>query len=162
MASSLRSERRKKKFDNTKNTHQKVDAKKSNRNSILLLSTTVISLLVFVIFSTSNYKISSLFRANDNANFNTAQASIYLYETKSMIRQTKYGNSNQIVGYIVKYRYKVHDKLYDNEELLNVNTNATFLKQIISNLNQQSFYVRYEISNPEESYLIQDKINLQH
>jgi len=155
MTSSARSERRKKKFESIKQLPKKEE--KWSKKSIILFSTFGLALLLFTGILTSNSHISNLFDSKNKADYKTTNATVYYYETKSMMRQSKYGSSNQITGYLVKYRYQVNGKTFDNEEILNLNTNPKFILKIINNLNSDLFMVEYEISNPEISNLIQNE-----
>lgn len=157
MASSSRSERRKKKFESNKQLPKKKDKTKWSKNSILLLSTFGLALVFFIGIITSNNQIPNLFTSRNKSDYSTTNATIYFYETKSMMTQSKYGSSNQITGYLVKYRYKVNGITFDNEEVLNLNTKPKFILNIVNNLNSDSFIVQYEISNPENSNLIQSE-----
>ena len=155
MTSSSRNERRKKKFESIKQLPKKEEKAKWSKNSILLISTFGLALLFFVGISTSNFQISNFFDSKDKADYSTTNATVYFYETKYMLTQSEYGSSNQITGYLVKYRYKVNDKIFDNEEILNLNTSPKFLIYIASNLNTDSFMVQYKNSSPQNSYLVQ-------
>lgn len=155
MIHSTQNKRKKKKFRSAKLLPKKEKKIKWNKKSILFISSFGVALLLFVGISTSNFQISSFFNSKDNADYRTTNATVYSYETKSMMQQTKYGGTNQIVGYLVRYRYKVNEKIYDHEEILNMNAKPDFLIYIMKNLNTDSFLVQYEITNPENSYLFQ-------
>lgn len=157
MTSSSRSERRKKKFESIKQLPKKELKEKWNKNTILLFSTFGLALVFFIGIVTSNSQISNFFASKNKSEYTTTNATVYFYETKSMMTQSKYGSSNQITGYLVKYRYQVNGKTFDNEETLNLNTKPKFILNIVNNLNSDSFMVEYEISNPENSNLIQSE-----
>lgn len=157
MTSSARSERRKKKFENKKQSPEKNEKVKWSKKSILLFSTFGLALVFFIGIVTSNDQMSDFFSFKNKSDYSTTNATVYFYETKSMMTQSKYGSSNQITGYLVKYRYQVNGKTFDNEEILNLNTKPKFILDIVNNLNSDSFIVEYEISNPENSNLIQSE-----
>lgn len=160
MTSSSRNERRKKKFESMKQVPKKEEKVKWSKKSILFLATFGLALLFFVGISTSNFQISNFFDSKDKADYRTTNATVYSYETKSMMTQSKYGSSNQIVGYLVRYRYKVNGVLYNHEETLNINTKSDFLIYIANNLNTNSFFVQYDITSPKTAYLIQKRVEI--
>ena len=160
MTRSSRNERRKKKFESMKQGPKKEEKVKWSKKSILFLATFGLALLLFVGISTSNFQISNFFDSTDKANFRRTNATVYFYETKSIMTQSEYGSSNQIVGYLVRYKYKVNGVLYNHEETLNVNTKPDFLIYIVKNLNTNSFLVQYDIASPKNAYLIQKRVEI--
>ena len=155
MTSLSRKEKTKKKFKSQKQTLKKGKKVKWTKKSILFISIFGVAFLLFVGISYTKYQIPNFFNSRDKTYYRTTNATVYSYETKSMMTQTKYGNSNQIVGYLVRYRYKVNEYIYDHDETLNMNTRSDFLIYIIDNLNTDSFLVQYDIKSPENAYLIE-------
>lgn len=158
MSSTFRNERRKKKFESMKQLPKKEENVKWSKKSILFIAVSGVTLLYLVAISTFNFQPSSFFNSKDKTNYRTTSATVYYYETKSMMLQSRIGSSNQIVGYLVRYRFKVNDYIYDREESLSLYTKADFLIYIANNLHTNSFLVRYNITNPKEAYLIQRKV----
>jgi hypothetical protein len=155
MASSVRNEKRKKNQKNANLLPNKEVRGKWSIKPILLISIFGAMLLIFVTISTSNYHISNFLKLTNKANYTTTNATVYYYEAKSLITQTEYGNSNEIISYLVKYKYRANEKTFHNEETLSINTKSDFIHYITNNLNTESFLVQYDISNPGNSFLIQ-------
>lgn len=149
-----RYDRRKAKFDKIKHPPRQEKQEKWGKYSILLISSFAISFLLLVGISTFNSEISNFFISNDKKDYQTTNATIYSFGTKTMLEQTRMGNSNRTVGYLVKYRYNVNGKIYDHEETLSLLTKSTYLIYIEKNLNTESFLVQYDITNPEKAFLI--------
>lgn len=161
MTSSSRNESRKKKFESMKQAPKKEEKVKWNKKSILFLTAFGLALLFFAGISTYNFQISNFYDSKDKkVNYRTTNATIYSYETKSRMTQSEYGSSNQIVAYLVRYRYKVNGVLYNHEETLNLNTKPDFLIYIVNNLNTNSFLVQYDITSPKNAYLIQKRVEI--
>lgn len=150
-----RNDRRKEKFEKIKHPPKQEEKVKWSKNSILFISSFAISFLLIVAITTFNSEISNFFNSNDKKDYQTTNATIYSYKTKTMLEQTRIGNSNRTVGYLVKYRYNVNGKIYDHEETLSMLTKSTYLIYIEKNLNTESFLVQYDIKNPEKAYLVQ-------
>lgn len=151
-------ESRKQQIKSTKQLPKKEEKVKWSKNSILLIIVFGVAFLFFVLASTFNFEISNIFNSKNKADFRTVNATVYFYEPKSILIQSEYGESNKIVGYLVRYRFKANEKIYDHEETLSANTKSDFLIHIISNLNSDSFLVKYNISSPDDAYLIQNGV----
>jgi len=155
MSSMSRNERRKEKFEKIKHPPKQEEKIKWSKNSILLISSFVISFLLIIAFTTFNSEINSFLNFSNKTDCKTTNATIYSYESKTIFEQTRFGNSTRTVGYLVRYRYKVNGKIYDHEEILNMWTKSTYLIYIEKNLNTETFLVQYNITNPEKVNLIQ-------
>jgi len=155
MSSMSRNERRKEKFNKIKHPPKQEKQEKWGKNSILLISSFAITFLLLVGITTFNSELSNFFNSNDKKAYQTTNATIYSYETKTMLQQTKIGNTNIAVGYLVKYRYNVNGKIYDHEETLSMLTKSTYLIYIAKNLNTESFLVQYDTTHPEKAFLEQ-------
>ena len=150
-----RNDRRKEKFEKIKHPPKQEEKEKWSKNSILLISSFAISFLLIVAISTFNSEIANFLNFNNKTDYQTTNATVYSYKTKTMVKQTRIGNSNRTVGYLVRYRYKVNEKTYDHEETLSMMTKSTYLIYIEQNINTESFLVQYDIKNPEKAYLVQ-------
>jgi len=155
MSSMSRSDRRKEKFAKIKHPPKPEEKMKWSDNSILLISSAVISFLFIMAIGTFNTEITNFFNPRDEAHDRTTNATVYSYETETMLDQTRIGNISRIKDYLVRYRYKVNGRTYDHEEILSMWTKAAYLIYLEKNLNTESFLVQYDIANPEKVYLVQ-------
>lgn len=156
MSSMSRNDRRNEKFEKIKHPPKQEKQEKLSKNSILLISSFAISFLLLVGVSTFYSEISNFFNTIDKNDYQTTSATIYSYETKTMSEQTRLGNTNRIVGYLVRYRYTVNGKTYNHKETLSLHTKTIYLFRIKKNINTEPFLVRYNIRNPEIAYLVEN------
>lgn len=155
MSSMSRNERRKEKFEKIKHPTKQEEKIKWSKNSIVFITSFGISLILTIVIATFNSEITSYLNLNNNEDYSTTKATVYSYEIKTIMEQTRIGNSTRTIGYIVNYRYKVNGKVYDHEETLSMWTKSTYLTYIWDNLNTESFLVQYDIRNPDKANLVQ-------
>ena len=127
-----------------------------DKKSIIITSCFGIILIFFILSINGIIPFNKLFSNKSNPNFNTAIATVYSIESKEMYEQTKLANTNTIIGYNIKYSYKIKGVLFENEELISSIAAPKFRLFITQHLNQEVFYIRYEIANPKNSSLIED------
>jgi len=150
-----RNDRRKEKFAKIKHPPKPEEKMKWSDNSILLISSAVISFLFIMAIGRFNTEITNFFNPRDEVHTKTTKATVYSYETETMLDQTRIGNISRIKDYLVRYRYMVNGRTYDHEEILSMWTKAAYLIYLQKNLNTESFLVQYDIANPEKVYLVQ-------
>ena len=150
-----RNDRRKEKFAKIKHPPKPEMKMKWSDNSILLISSAVLSFLFMMVIGTFNTEITDFFNPSGEAHNKTINATVYSYETETMLEQTRIGNTTRIKDYLVRYRYNVNGRTYDHEEILSMWTKAAYLIYLEKNLNTESFLVQYDIANPEKVYLVQ-------
>ena len=150
-----RSDRRTEKFAKIKHPPKPEEKMKWSDNSILLISSAVLSFLFMMVIGTFNTEITDFFNPSGEAHNKTINATVYSYETETMLEQTRIGNTTRIKDYLVRYRYNVNGRTYDHEEILSMWTKAAYLIYLEKNLNTESFLVQYDIANPEKVYLVQ-------
>jgi len=155
MSSMSRSDRRTEKFAKIKHPPKPEEKMKWSDNSILLISSAVLSFLFMMVIGTFNTEITDFFNPSGEAHNKTINATVYSYETETMLEQTRIGNTTRIKDYLVRYRYNVNGRTYDHEEILSMWTKAAYLIYLEKNLNTESFLVQYDIANPEKVYLVQ-------
>ena len=155
MSSMSRSDRRTEKFAKIKHPPKPEEKMKWSDNSILLISSAVLSFLFMMVIGTFNTEITDFFNPSGEAHNKTINATVYSYETETMLEQTRIGNTTRIKDYLVRYRYNVNGRTYDHEEILSMWTKAAYLIYLQKNLNTESFLVQYDIANPEKVYLVQ-------
>ena len=152
---SSRSDRRKEKFEQIKHPEKLPEKNKLNKSSIALLS--LVGLIMFFVFL-NRYElidINELLSSHNNPYIETVSATVFYYDTEDITEQTKGGNMNRTVGYVVKYQYKVNGQTYNQKEVLNTWVKPSFLIFLNEHLNQEVFTVQYEITNPEKASLVQ-------
>jgi hypothetical protein len=66
--------------------------------------------------------------------------------------QTTTGIEQTVTGYVIKYRYTVNNKEYEQQEyILNKNSNCDLIKLIYNNLGKNNFTIKYLPSDPKKS-----------
>jgi|GEM_PF-2169281 len=127
-----------------------------DKKSIILTSGLGI-ILIFVIISICGIiPFHKLFSNEYDPDFKTTKATVFSFESKEMYQQTKLGNKNTTIAYDIKYRFKINGVIFENEELISSMAVPKFRLFIIQHINQEVFYVRYEIANPKNCLLIDD------
>lgn len=127
-----------------------------DRFSILLSAFLGIILIVAILFSSGYIPFKKLFLPEEENYFRSAKALVYSFEQKEMYIQTLTGNKNRVVGYIVRYNFKVNGHLFDKEEQISTFQNPKYVLYIHQHLNDEVFWVRYDIVDPNNCYLIKE------
>lgn len=151
-----RNKRRRKHFENIK--YPNPDRKKNHWDKLSIILTSSLGIvLIFTYLSTSGLiPIDRLFSPENDPGFKTTSASVFSFESKEMYNQTKFGNVNSTIAYIVKYRFKVNGIYYNDEEQISSIAFPKFRLHLQQHLNEEAFYVCYEIANPQNSFLLKD------
>ena len=155
MSSSTRNEKWKERFEQIKYPEKQPEKKNLNKSSIIWFA--FFGLLMFFVF-TNRYNlinINELLVSRNKSDIKIASATVYYYDTKDITEQSKVGEMNRTIGYVVKYRYKVNGLTYNQEEVLNTWVKPSFIIFLNEHLNQEVFTVRYEILNPKKASLVQ-------
>ena len=80
---------------------------------------------------------------------------VYEITPKKIMAQTTTGTEQTTTGYVVKFRYTVNSKEYEQQEyILNKNSNYNLIKLIYNNLGKDNFTIRYLPSDPKKSTIL--------
>lgn len=85
---------------------------------------------------------------------------VYSIESMEVGTQGWRGFTTTIIGYKIKYRYKIDGKSYANEQIINNKIgNLDDIKTFRENLNKWIFVVKYSKTDPNISYLTIEQNN---
>jgi hypothetical protein len=118
-----RNDKRKIRFNNVKYPNQIPKKNQLDKFSLILTSGFIIILVFFYLSVSGIIPFNKLFSHENDTYFKRTSAIVYSIESKEMFQQTKYGNINTIVGYNIKFRYKIDGINYENEEQMSSTAN---------------------------------------